>query len=418
MGPHQHYHKQERTIISKSWRFVPPNDGQQKKVYTLNAGTHQWPFELPLPGDLPQSLEAEGGRVNYRLKAIVERPTFVHNIVKKRPIQIVRCFLPSDYELSQSLEIHNTWSEKMVYDITLPSKVYAHGETIPMKFNVQPIASNLSVRLLSGSLKEYCTYTANERSKTDTRVVRTCRVEKPFEDEQSQQQQRQQLQTHWSKVVPLQIPERSPLVFCDAENDMIRIRHKLKFVISLINSDGHLSELRCSVPITIVDFFVSQGLPSYDETWRSVPYDRSVWEVLRTRTASVSHENTREPVTIQGRTRALSVSSHSSIQPSSLPLKAAIEQQQHNAATEATPIRLGPSASPMAAGAPPTSGHPLETNNNNMAQSVESASSLWWNGMELSRVPSYHTAAQQEPASLSSSLPPYDSLSMSPRWTR
>ena len=40
---------------------------------------------------------------------------------------------------------------------------------------------------------------------------------------------------------------------------------------------------------------------------------------------------------------------------------------------------------------------------------------LWWNGENLSRVPSYRTAAQQESAPFSTSLPSYDQLSVSPR---
>ena len=95
---------------------------------------------MTLPGDLPQSLESEGGQVVYRFKATVERTAFVHNIVKKQPIQIIRCMLPSEYELTQTLEIHNTWAEKMMYDIVLPSKVYARVQYIPITFHITPIA--------------------------------------------------------------------------------------------------------------------------------------------------------------------------------------------------------------------------------------------------------------------------------------
>lgn len=403
---------------------MPVGEVVLKKTYTLAAGQHRWNFELPLPGDLPQSLEAEGGRVSYRLKAIVERPTFVHNIIKKRPIRIVRCLMPSEFELAQSLEIHNTWSEKMIYDISLPSKIYAHGESIPVSFEIMPLATNLKVRALCGTLKEYCTYTANERSKTDTRVVRVERQVNPFANVTRQEDE------SWKRVIHIDVPERSPLVFCDADNDMIRIRHKLKFVISLENADGHLSELRCSVPVVVVDSYAQQTdgnqLPAYDETWRSVPYDRTVWEVLRTRAGSVSQPAAaaaviggessstsqqqtalpappeREPITITGRTRALSVSAQGPLSPpngNGFPLtKAQMAQQEAAAAAEEEDEQQ------QTAGFQP--------------RSVESAHSLWWNGMELSRVPSYRTAAQQEPADLSSSLPPYDSLSMSPRWTR
>ncbi|KAI9266475.1 hypothetical protein BDA99DRAFT_505776 [Phascolomyces articulosus] len=414
IGHHQHYHKQERSLISHKWQYVPLTEMAVKKTYTLAAGQHKWYFELPLPGHLPQSLEAEGGRVSYRLKAVVERP-FIQNIVKKKPIRIVRCILPSEYQLSQTLEIHNTWSDKMEYAITLPSKIYAHGETIPISFDIRPIADNLRVRSLSGTLKEYCTYTTTERSKTDTRVVRMEKKDKPFLSVALGDG------NEWKKVIKLIVPERAPFIFCDADNEMIRIRHKLKFVISLENADGHTSELRCSVPIIVIDTFVQRNegniLPAYDESWRSVPYDRAVVNTLRTRSsisaegaASSSSTSTpvnvpqpplppqqREPITIAGRTRAVSISSTSK----------GIHSDEND-------IPLSRRNNPM--------GVPSSDDHNGGAgyqpRSVESSHGLWWHGMELSRVPSYRTAAQQEPASLSSSLPPYDSLSVSPRWTR
>ncbi|KAL0089117.1 hypothetical protein F4703DRAFT_1733036 [Phycomyces blakesleeanus] len=324
VGHHQHYHKQERTILQHKWQFVPVAGVAPKKTYTLAAGHHKWDFELNLPGDLPESLETEGGRVSYGLKAVIERTAFVHNMVKKRSIRIIRCMLPSEFGLSQTLEIHNTWAEKMVYDIALPSKVYANGENIPISFNILPLASQLRVRFLTAFLKEYCTYTANDYSKTDTRMVGTERTASPS-----------QYNGYWTKVVDLKVPDASPLVFCDADNAMIRIRHKLKFVISLVNADGHYSELRCSVPIIIIDSFAQQAeisnLPAYDQSWRSVPYDPSM------------------------------------------------------DMTSASPV------SPV---------------------------SMWWQGMDLSRVPSYRTAVQFAPANVSSSLPTYDSLETSPHPSR
>ncbi|KAF7732032.1 hypothetical protein EC973_007137 [Apophysomyces ossiformis] len=379
IGHHQHYHKQERTIIDHKWQFVPAIGTVQKKTQTLPAGQHKWNFEFLLPGDLPQSLEAEGGRVTYRLKAIVERPAFIHNMVKKRSVRLVRCMLPSEFELSQTLEIHNTWAEKMVYDIVLPSKVYAYGENIPMTFNILPIASQLRVRSIMGTLKEYCTYTANEYSKTDTRIVKVQRQDDPFAAEDA---------SHWTRVVNLQVPENSPLVFCDADNEMIRIRHKLKFIISLINADGHLSELRCSVPVIVIDSFAQQTelntLPAYDQTWRSVPYDPAVLAALRSSPSTsilpaLAPQHSREPVTISGHTRSLSIASN-------------------NIKNDQTP--MGPSDDPS------------NGNDDN-----DNEASLWWQGMDLSRVPSYRTALQNEAVPFSSSLPTYDSLAMSPRVT-
>jgi hypothetical protein len=337
-------------------------DQAHKKAFTLGAGEHKWNFELLLPGDLPQSLEAEGGQVVYRLKAMVERTAFLQNLVKKQVVQIVRCMLPSEFELVQTLEIHNTWAEKMMYDILLPSKVYARGSPIPITFHITPIATKLRVRCLTGTLKEYCTYTANDCTKTDTRIVKLIRKEDPFPPHNISQP------TNWTQVLSLDIPPMSSqLAFCDADNDMIRIRHKLKFVICLVNADGHLSELRCSVPVIIISSISEQTevntLPAYEQTWRSI----------------LCLEST---------------SSGPSTPIGDIPL-AALENHS--------------TAAPIAVATAPFEQQDLPR------PSPSSGQSLWWHGTNLSRVPSYHTAAQQESAPFSSSLPSYDQLSVSPR---
>lgn len=385
IGHHQHYHKQEKDIIEHRWQFVPIMDQAHKKAYTLGAGQHKWDFELLLPGDLPQSLQAEGGQVIYRLKAVVERTAFLQNIVKKQPVQIVRCMLPSEFELIQTLEIHNTWAEKMMYDILIPSKVYARGQLIPITFHITPIATKLRVRSLTGTLKEYCTYTANECSKTDTRIIKLQRVEDPFP---ANPPAPSSSPISWTKVLQLDIPPMSSqMAFCDADNEMIRIRHKLKFIICLVNADGHLSELRCSVPVLIISSISRQTelntLPAYDQSWRTVL-------CMESPLATPQTEYPPDMATL---------SSSSSTATTPAPTEAAAATASTEPISMATPI--------TASGAMAMPGETVAAS--------PSSDPLWWHGANLSRVPSYRTAAQQESAPFSTSLPTYDQLSVSPR---
>lgn len=327
----------------------------------MGAGEHKWDFELLLPGDLPQSLEAEGGQVVYRLKATVERTAFLQNIVKKKTFRIIRCMLPTEFDLVQTLEIHNTWAEKMMYDIVMPTKVYARGNLIPITFHITPIAERLRIRTIAVTLKEYCTYTANDCSKTDTRIIKSQRDEDPFPIRLDDPVDI----ISWTKCITLDIPPMSSLmVFCDADNEMIRIRHKLKFVMCLINADGHLSELRCSVPVIIISSFSEQieinNLPAYEQAWRSTLCLES------------------DPITPRSETLLTPSLCHSS---------------------------------PMFVNTPNISRH----NSDELPLESPTGEPLWWNGSNLSRVPSYRTAAQQEPVALSTSLPSYDQLASSPR---
>ncbi|KAI9475920.1 MAG: hypothetical protein EXX96DRAFT_575140 [Benjaminiella poitrasii] len=369
IGHHQHYHKQEKEIIEHKWQFVPIIDQSSSKrtVFTLGAGEHKWHFDYFLPGHLPQSLEAEGGQVVYRLKAVVERTAFIQNIVKKLPVQIIRCMMPSEFELMQSMEIHNTWAEKIAYNILLPSKVYARGQSLPVNFNIIPLAERLRVRSLTCTLKEYCTYTTTESSKTDNRIVKQLRVEDPFPNEPILTENNT-TPIVWAKELVLEIPPLSShLAFCDADNEMIRIRHKLKFFICLINADGHLSELRCSVPIIIISSFSEQTeintLPAYDQAWQTA-------------------------LCLEG-------------PPSSSAIDIPPPSEQHSGAS--TPMEV------------PNSNTNEYINSDRPTFASPGAEPLWWNGTDLSRVPSYRTATLHNAVPFSNSLPSYDQLASSPR---
>lgn len=418
-----------------------------------------------LPGNLPQTLESDVGTVSYRLKATIEKSAFIQNTIKKtKNIRIVRCVAPSEFELVQSLEIHNTWAQKMVYDISIPSKLYALSDNIPISFKILPIASHLRVHAIMASIKEYCTYTANGHNKTDTRIVKLVRLDNPFSEATVVPTAGSGPPT-WDRVIDLPIPTKAPLCFADADSDMIRIRHRLKFVISLANADGHISELRCAVQIIIVESFAAtqelNTLPAYDEMWRSVPYDPQVVETLRTRssiseagtnepsctlgvgavgaavTIPSAYRESRQPVNITGWSRLLSVSS--SVTNTTTAASASnnynrnnvntineeAEGEEESSSSEVTTVSrpmtiLGSNNGSRHHSRRPSIEAALQGNDENddvdtdLAAQVNnslSQQSLWWNGMDLGKVPSYRSETNMDPNMLAASLPPaYDSL--------
>jgi hypothetical protein len=343
------------------------------------------------------------GKVCYQLTANLERSGgfLLHNTIeRKQPIRVVRSVLPSEFELIQSLEIHNTWSEKMVYDISLPSKLYAHNATIPVSFTILPIANKLRVHAIMATLKECCTYQTNDKRKTDSRIIKVSRQENPFSTAVVNHDG--SASAPWTRVLEVKVPARSPLVFCDANSAMIKIRHKLKFVISIVNADGHWSELRATLPIVIMDSFgptisaasaQANALPTYDESWRSLPYARELWDTLRQQgdsmssshqpgTSSPSLVDSRQPVTISSYTRAMTLTS--SVVPCRPPL-------HHTSSMDSD----------------------METDETVTPQN-EVSDEIWWHGVDLSRVPSYHSMIDGESANACTHLPPaYD-----PIWQR
>ncbi|GAB5593280.1 hypothetical protein Unana1_08180 [Umbelopsis nana] len=262
----QKFHKEERTVINKEWSFLPTS--RRNSTHQLSAQQHRWDFEFALPGNLPDSIENnDTGSVQYRLKAIAERPTFLLNYTDKKPIRIVRHFLPSNTDYFQPMTITNEWANKLEYQIVVPSKVYTEDELIPVTLRIIPKLDGLKVRYLTCTLKEYVTYSAgnnNQFSKTEGRIVRFLRDEQfPCRD------------AVWEKTERIRVPRYPHGIQFNTKNDLIRIRHKIKFTMSLINSDKHISELRAALPIIICP--ISQrsednSLPAYEEALRAVPY--------------------------------------------------------------------------------------------------------------------------------------------------
>ncbi|KAI8970271.1 hypothetical protein BDF20DRAFT_890212 [Mycotypha africana] len=360
LGSHQRHYKDEKTIIKHEWSFLPPH----RKTYHLPEGRYKWDFELPLPGDLPETVDHDLGQVYYRLKAVVERPTFLMNYTDKKVLRVSRVLLPSSLELTQSLVISNTWVDKISYDISVTSKVFSMGSLIPITFALVPIAPDLQVRSVSCVLKEYTTLTAEDHSKMEGKVIKHLRDEHfPTTGPDA-----------WTKTELLPVPDyTSHLVQTDSYCDLIKIKHKLKFIVSLMNADGHISELRAAVPIIIADISPEEdenALPTYEDAWKSVPYDPAQIAAL--------------------------------VERGDLPPSIAIS---------------APNEAAVAASQALVSSSDTDDDNDHSANSslTNLNSTTAWEGIDLSRVPSYTTAIRSNRLySFSGSLPGYESLVVVP----
>lgn len=154
------------------------------------------------------------------------------NYHDRKSLRVSRVLLPSSLELTQSMVISNVWVDKLSYDISVPSKVFSMGSLIPVTFALVPIAEDLHVRSVSCVLKEYITLTAEEHSKMEGKVIKHIRDEH-FVSRDSNE---------WTKTELLPVPDySSKQVQTDSVCDLIKIKHKLKFTVSLTNADGHIS---------------------------------------------------------------------------------------------------------------------------------------------------------------------------------
>lgn len=128
---HHHTH----VLINHDWAFLntsaaPPTPGGKKPhatTHTLKAGIHSFPFSMTIEPDttLPSSIRTwnNEAHVAYKLRATAIRSgAFSTNFQATKPVVLLRTFTAEALEFTQTLEIENTWPQKVSYSLTLPHK--------------------------------------------------------------------------------------------------------------------------------------------------------------------------------------------------------------------------------------------------------------------------------------------------------
>lgn len=223
--------------------------------HVLVQGNYELPFHAILPGSMPESVEGlPGASVVYRLEATMERGKFHNNMVCKKHLRVVRTLTTDAVELSETVAVDNTWPKKVEYSLNIPSKAIAIGSGSPISFMLVPLMKGLRLGDISIELVEYYSYMGYvPPSHSGERIINSKFIKKPSENDPNFQMDK------WEVDTFLRVPPTLSKVTqdCDIENH-IKVRHKIKFVIGLINPDGHTSELRATLPIQLfISPFVS-----------------------------------------------------------------------------------------------------------------------------------------------------------------
>lgn len=227
------------------------------KQNPLNVGAYEVPFKAVLPGLIPETVEGlPGGSVVYRIVASLDKSAKLSSshVTAKKRFRVVRTLTVDSVELSDSVAVDNTWPGKVEYSLNVPAKAAAIGLGFPVLFNLVPLVKGLRLGNIRMELLEEFTYVNNSPP--------------PYNGERSVCHKTikappvQEFDDHWDVTSFLQIPPSLAKCTqdCNIEN-MLKVRHKIKVVIALINADGHTLELRASMPVQlfISPFVTIQG---------------------------------------------------------------------------------------------------------------------------------------------------------------
>lgn len=331
-------------VCNHEWSFL---EGDKKHARTVKAGRHAFPFHLQVGGSLPSTMGTSvfgGASVCYKLRAIAVRPGLNHNIQVVTPVYIDRSFSHEALEYQQTLEIENTWPEKVMYSIVLPHKAWAAGDKMTAILKFSPIAKGIRVSNIRTTIQETTKIYARSGAQENTQVVAAihhgivdgkavvvdprsryssasqggstvqsprnaavgpstylsgntsptgicspARPSSPFRSSvagPSTSTEPEDEEENSDLVVAVTLP--LPIVSITPTHSVepIIVSHRVRWSILIRNLDGHTSELRCSLPIHILDHRLLEEARSFSAVTRRL--------VLGSSELPVEEENDRE----------------------------------------------------------------------------------------------------------------------------
>ena len=354
------------------------------------------------------------------------------------------------------MSVDNTWPDKCEYSISIPAKAVVFGTHIPIVISINSLLKGLSIGKVTCTLREFLTLSVPEKQtkRQEIRNIKTTVFENgEFMDLDGTER--------WNLNGCMDLPRSLAKCVQDCEASLIKIRHKIRISVQLLNPDGHTSELRASLPVQLFispnhlmddDNEIHLPLPEdarlirditaipprydqhvYDRLWDDIPHDHystplqsgaNTPGVLSRNTSAenLSSLSQRTPTALSPpdydylRTISSSRSGDGSSTTSGSSVMSPGETSSEDLQTTLAAASVG-GVAPYATSHRSAGTRSAESSRPNSAHGSSHSSqhplpnSVYRNINELSRVPSYRTALRAGPKSLAAdsiALPLYD----------
>lgn len=267
---------------SMSSSFITSNNtgtnGEKKKknhiIHKIPRGNYEFPFSTILPGTICESIQGmPNAEIKYYLQAVIERGKHSDLIINK-DFNIIRTPNIDAIELSETVSVQNNWPDKVDYLISVPTKAIAIGTATHINISLVPLSKQLKLGSIRMALFEQYQYTSIKGSPiSGERKILKTKIKDPLGHVEIIKKSKETgndfflFQNKWEISSTIKIPAN--LSKCTQDcliKKYCKVRHKLKFTISLINADGHISQLRASLPIILyISPFIPISIPSKEQ---------------------------------------------------------------------------------------------------------------------------------------------------------
>ncbi|CAI6331808.1 unnamed protein product [Periconia digitata] len=258
-----------------------PVSGSPVKAHKINAGTHEWDFKFKMPSKLDESVEGlPTNYIIYTLKATVDKGYISKPLTATSHIRVIRTLARDLMDVVPMEQINEEiWSSKIMYKITVPQKNYIVGTSITADFLLTPLRKGVEISNIKMELVEtrqlFCDFGGRRMSHQTESVVCTTESKMP---ENSMQLVPEGVEAvddifdechRFSKTLDLPKSLKNCRQSIDTEH--IRVSHKLRIYVNLLNPEGHTSQLLVK---NHVNLFISPNLPPGED--QSVLVDHSI----------------------------------------------------------------------------------------------------------------------------------------------
>ena len=135
----------------------------QKGFKTFHPGVYEYPFELSIDNNSPETTSLPSASVKWLLECLVERSgTFKSNLSGSKEVLVVRSPSEDSLELVEPISISRKWEDQLHYDIMISGKSFPLGSKIPIAFKLTPLAK-VQVHKLKVYVSENVEYFTNDK---------------------------------------------------------------------------------------------------------------------------------------------------------------------------------------------------------------------------------------------------------------
>lgn len=261
-------HKQ--VFLRETKNFLPAE--WKGKAHKINSGEHIWDFKFTLPPNTPESVEGLGtSYIVYDLNAVVDRGYISKSLTAQTHIRVIRT-LSNDRMASPPIEQANEdiWANKLAYKITIPQKNFIVGTSIPVDFVLVPLREGVKIKNSRLELLEsrHLAYDYNSHRISHHHEVVVAQTESEGVPENSKclvpanTDPEHMFDEAYRFKMTLDLPKSLKNCRQSVDADQIRISHKIKMYVNILNPEGHTSQLAIK---NTVRLFISPNLPPNED---------------------------------------------------------------------------------------------------------------------------------------------------------